>query len=92
MASSIHLILLLARIYKLVSEAIDFVLASPHTELDVDIWMYPPIGFQVDTDYESKQSHLLKLNKSSWFETSKSELVQKAHTRLNRPWISFISK
>ena len=58
------LILLLAQIYKLDSKAIDFVLAFPQAKLDVNIWMYLPIGFQVDTDNESKQSHLLKLNKS----------------------------
>jgi hypothetical protein len=45
-------------------EAIDFVLTFPQAELDVNIWMYLPIGFQVDTDNESKQSCLLKLNKS----------------------------
>ena len=61
---TIQLILLLAQIYKLDSKAIDFVLAFPQAELDVDIWMYLPLGFQVDTDNESKQSHLLKLNKS----------------------------
>ena len=61
---TVRLILLLARIYKLDSKAIDFVLAFPQAELDVDIWMYLPIGFQVDTDNESKQSYLLKLNKS----------------------------
>jgi hypothetical protein len=34
---TVHLILLLARIYKLESKAIDFVLAFPQAELDVDI-------------------------------------------------------
>ena len=74
----------IARIYKLDSKAIDFVLAFPQAELDVDIWMYLPIGFQVDTDNESKQSHLLKLNKSlyglkqaslNWFEKLKQGLI-----------------
>jgi hypothetical protein len=46
----VHLILQLACIYKLDSKAIDFVLAFPQAELDVDIWMYLPIGFQVDTE------------------------------------------
>ncbi len=61
---TVQLILLLTRIYKLDSKAIDFVLAFPQAKLDVDIWMYLPIGFQVETDNESKQSNLLKLNKS----------------------------
>ncbi len=51
---TVHLILLLARIYKLESKAIDFVLAFPQAELDVNIWMYLPIGFQGDTENESK--------------------------------------
>ncbi len=60
---TVHLILLLAQIYKLDLKAIDFVLAFPQAELVVDIWMYLPIGFQVDTDNESKH-YILKLNKS----------------------------
>jgi hypothetical protein len=81
---TVQLILLLARIYKLDSKAIDFVLAFPQAELDVDIWMYLPIGFHVDTDNESKQSHLLKLNKSlyglkqaslNWFQKLKQGLM-----------------
>ncbi len=39
--------LLVAQIYKLDSKAIDFVLAFSQAELDVDIWMYLPIGFQL---------------------------------------------
>ncbi len=61
---TVCLILLLARMYKLDSKAIDFVLAFPQAGLDANIWMYLPIGFQVDMENESKQSHLPKLNKS----------------------------
>ena len=50
----VRLILLLVWMYKLESKAIDFVLAFPQAELDVDIWMYLPIGFQGDTENESK--------------------------------------
>jgi hypothetical protein len=46
---TVHLILLLTRVYKFELKAIDFVLAFPQAELDADIWMYLPIGFQVDT-------------------------------------------
>jgi hypothetical protein len=59
----VRLILLLVRMCKLESKAIDFVLAFPQAELDVNIWMYLPIGFQVDTENESKY-YILKLNKS----------------------------
>jgi hypothetical protein len=47
---TVCLILLLAQIFKLDSKAIDFVLAFSQAELDVDIWMYLPICFQVDTE------------------------------------------
>jgi hypothetical protein len=60
---TVRFILLLAWIYKLESKAIDFVLAIRQAELDVNIWMYLPIGFQVDTENESK-CYILKLNKS----------------------------
>ncbi len=41
---TVHLILLLAQIYKLDLKTIDFVLAFPQAELNVNIWMYFPIG------------------------------------------------
>ncbi len=40
---TVCLILLLVRIYKVDSKAIDFVLAFPQAELDVNIWMYLPL-------------------------------------------------
>ncbi len=79
------LTLLLAWIYKLDSKAIDFVLAFPQAMLDVDIWMYLQIGFQVDTKNESKR-YILKLNKTlyglkqasqNWFEQLKQGLIDR---------------
>ena len=63
---SVRLLLSIAKIYKLDSKAIDFVLAFPQADLDVDIWMYFPIGFQVDSQPEanSGKHYILKLNKS----------------------------
>ncbi len=61
--ATVCLILLLALVYKLDLKAIDFVLAFPQAKLDVNIWMYLPIGFQVDTENGSK-CYILKLNKS----------------------------
>jgi hypothetical protein len=61
--ATIRLILLTAQIKELDSKAIVFVLAFQQVELDVDLWMYLPIGFQVDTENESK-CYILKLNKS----------------------------
>ena len=48
------------------SKAIDFVLAFPQADLEEDIWMQLPIGFQVDgqTEDESDASYVLKLNKT----------------------------
>jgi hypothetical protein len=81
--NSVRLILLLAWIYQLESKAIDSVLAFPQAELDVNIWMYLPICFLVDTENESK-CYILKLNKSlyglkqaslNWFKKFKQGLI-----------------
>ncbi len=95
---TVHLILMLARIYKLESKAIDFVLAFPQAELDVDIWMYLPIGFQVDTENESK-CYILKLNKSlygfkqaslNWFKKLKHGLIDRGfHPSAINPCLYF---
>ncbi len=95
------LILLLAQIYKLDSKAIDFVLAFPQAELVVDIWMYLPIGFQVDTENESK-CYILKLNKSlnglkqaslNWFKKLKQGLIDHGfHPSAINPCLNFKKK
>jgi len=45
---SVRLILSIAKIHKLDSKAIDFVLAFPQADLEEDIWMHLPNGFQVN--------------------------------------------
>ena len=62
---SVRLILAIDKLHNLYSKAIDFVLAFPQAYLEEDIWMYFPIGFQVDghTEASSKRSFLLKVNK-----------------------------
>ena len=57
-------ILAISKIHNLYSKAIDFVLAFPQADLEEDIWMYLPNGFQVDghTEASSERSFLLKLN------------------------------
>ncbi len=73
---TVCLILMLAQIYKLESKAIDFVLAFPQAELDVNIWMYPPIGFQVDTKNEFICClYGLKQGSLNWFEKLKQGLI-----------------
>ena len=68
--SSVHLILAIAKLHNLDSKAIDFVLAFPQAYLEEDIWMYLPIGFQVDghTNESSECRYLLKLKKVIWTE------------------------
>ena len=63
---SVCLIIAIAKLYNLDSKAIDFVIAFPQADLEEDIWMYLPIGLQVDghTEASSERSFLLKLNKN----------------------------
>jgi hypothetical protein len=82
---SVRLILAIAKIHKLDSKAIDFVLAFPQADLKEDIWMQLPIGFQVEgqTEADSDRQYVLKLNKSlyglkqasfNWYEKLKTSL------------------
>ena len=83
---SVRLLLPIAKIRKLDSKAIDFVLVYPQAELDVDIWMYLTIGFQVDgqTEADSDRHYLLKLDRSlyglkqgsfNWYQKLKTGLT-----------------
>ena len=83
-----RLILAIAKLHKLDSKAIYFVIAFPQADLEEDIWMYLPIVFQVDghTEASSKRSFLLKLNKHlyelkqvsyNWYEKIKKSLVDR---------------
>ena len=47
---SVRLILIIAHVHNLDSKSIDFVLAFPQAELDVDIWMELPRGMTPDQD------------------------------------------
>ena len=51
---SVRLLLSIAKIYNLESKDIDFALAFPQADLEEDIWMYLPTGFQVDGQTDSK--------------------------------------
>ena len=42
---TVKLLLVISKLHNLDSKSIDFVLAFPQAELDVDIWMDLPIGF-----------------------------------------------
>ena len=83
---SVWLLLSIAEIYNLDSNAINFVIAFPQADLDGDIWMYLPICFQVDgeTEADSDRHYILKLNESlyglkqasfNWYEKLKKGLM-----------------
>ena len=82
---SVRLLLALCHIHGLDSKSIDFVLAFPQADLDVDIWMELPIGFMVDgSPTEGRREHVLKLQKSlyglkqsslNWFQKLKEGLM-----------------
>lgn len=61
---SVKLLLVIAKIHGLESKSIDFVLAFPQADLDIDIWMELPIGFQPINDPEIAQMYILKLKKN----------------------------
>jgi hypothetical protein len=76
--ASVCLLLIVANIHKLESKSIDFVLAFPQADLDVQVYMELPGGVNpVDILDENQRCHVLKLNKSlyglkeagyNWFE------------------------
>ena len=83
---SVRLILAIAHIHKLDSKSIDFVLAFPQAELDVDIWMELPRAFVPEDDPENKRAYVLKLKKNlyglkqasfNWFDKLKTGLVDR---------------
>ena len=61
---SVRLLLAICHIHGLDSKAIDFVLAFPQADLDIDIWMELPEGMVPENDEDNKGKYVLKLNKS----------------------------
>ena len=61
---SVRLLLAICHIHGLYSKAIDFALAFPQADLDIDIWMDLPEGMVPENDEENKGKYVLKLNKS----------------------------
>ena len=85
---TVRLILAIAKIHKLDSKAIDFVLAFPQADLEEDIWMDLPAGFQVDgqTEGDSDRHYLLKLKANlyglkqasyNWYEKLKQAFIDR---------------
>ena len=67
---SVRLLMTVARIHGLSSKSIDFVLAFPQAELEVDIFMEIPAGMQVEDENQpgtrdgGKGKYVLKLRKN----------------------------
>ncbi len=61
---SVKLLLVIAKIHGLESKLIDLVLAFPQADLDIDIWMELPIGFQTIEDPDHSQLYVLKPKKN----------------------------
>ena len=86
---TVRLLLALCNIHGLESKSIDFVLAFPQADLDVDIWMELPMGIEVSESPEKSRAYVLKLKKSlyglkqaslNWFEKLKQGLVDRGFT------------
>ena len=61
---SVKLLLVIAKIHGVESKSIDCVLVFPQADLDIDIWMQLPIGFQTIKVPNHSQLYLLKLKKN----------------------------
>ena len=83
---TVRLLLALCNIHGLESKSIDFILAFPQADLDVDIWMELPLGIEVAESPEQSRAYVLKLKKSlyglkqaslNWFEKLKQGLIDR---------------
>ena len=83
---TVKLLLVISKLHGLDSKSIDFVLAFPQAELDVDIWMELPVGFTPADDPDNRGKYVLKLNRNlyglkqaslNWFEKLKTGLMDR---------------
>ena len=81
---TVCLLLALCYIHGLHSESINFVLAFPQANLDMDIWMELPMGIIINSCASDSGGYVLKLKKSlyglkqaslNWFEKLKQSLT-----------------
>jgi len=61
---TVRLLLALCNIHGLESKSIDFILAFPQADLDVDIWMELPTGIVISGKDNESKAYILKLKKS----------------------------
>lgn len=81
---AVRLLLILAEIEGLETRSIDFILAFPQADLDVEVFMELPMGMDIDGNPDSHRTHGLRLKKSlyglkqgsyNWFELLKTTLL-----------------
>ena len=86
---TVRLLLALCNIHGLESKSIDFILAFPQADLDVDIWMELPTGIVVSGKDTESRAYVLKLKKSlyglkqaslNWFDKLKQGLMNRGFT------------
>ena len=85
--ASVRLLLIVAKIHKLESKSIDFVLAFPQADLDIPVYMELPAGVVPADDVdENRRRYVLRLNKSlyglkqaghNWFEKLRKGLLDR---------------
>jgi hypothetical protein len=62
---SVRLLLAISHLHDLETQSIDFVLAFPQADLDVDVWMELPEGMNPEgVEAHERWKYVLKLNKS----------------------------
>ncbi len=84
---SVCLLFAVAHIHGLDSKSIDFVLAFPQADIDIDIWMEIPEGMELLGDEANCCKYVLMLNKSlyrvkqashNWYEMLKTSLLEQS--------------
>ena len=96
---TVRTLLALTQIHGLESRSVDFVLAFPQADLDIDVYMELPMGFVHDE--ATRKSYVLKLNKNlyglkqaayNWFEHLKSGLIDRDFKQSDSDCCLFIKK
>ncbi|KAL7534594.1 hypothetical protein ACHAWF_004881 [Thalassiosira exigua] len=94
--ASVRLLLIVAKIHKLESNSIDFVLAFPQADLDIPVYMELPAGITPEDEIDAnRRRFVLRLNKSlyglknasfNWFEKLRCGLDERGFVQ------SFVDK
>ena len=61
---AVRLLLILSKVHGIESRSVDFVLAFPQADLDVEVYMEIPTGMDVDGKESSNKHYCLRLEKN----------------------------